>query len=474
MEVLAAGTDVAVGESTVVVGVMEGFQAADGSSDLFASVDARSLTVAGFEAKAGQMLAVPHDEAAALLLVGLGDEVSFESIRAASGAAARKVKTETAVTYLGLVEVEGAARAAIEGSMLGSYRFRRYKSEAEDGDDGPSTIHVVGAAEEEVFAASAVSRATALARDWGNTPAIDQAPEVLAEEFTAAAGDAGMESEVWDLARIRAEALGGLLGVAAGSDRDPRLVQLRYRPEGAQRHLVLVGKGITFDSGGLSLKTAAAMEEMKDDMSGAATVTAAAIGIAGLGLPVNVTTITPLTDNAVGGRATRPGDVLKPRRGPAIEVLNTDAEGRLILADGLALAQEMAPDLAVDVATLTGAARVALGDKIAAVFGSDRDVAAEILDAASAAGEEFWEMPLFAGYRKDLDSNIADIKNISGGRYGGAIVAALFLSEYAGDMRWAHLDIAGPARARETAGDTIKGSSGIGVRTLVELARSMV
>jgi leucyl aminopeptidase len=282
-----------------------------------------------------------------------------------------------------------------------------------------------------------------------------------------------MSAEIWDFPKIREEGLGGVLGVAAGSDREPRVVTLTYVPDDATKHLALVGKGITFDSGGLSIKPSSSMMEMKDDMSGAAISSAAAIAIARLGLPIEVTCITPLTDNAIGGDATRPGDVLRPLEGPTIEVLNTDAEGRLILADGLGLAKRYQPDMTVDVATLTGAARVALGDNVAAVFGSDPDVSEAVLGAASRAGEDFWEMPLYRGYRKLIDSDIADIKNISGTRYGGAIVAALFLAEYAGEGPWAHLDVAGPARARETAGEVVKGASGIGVRTLVELAREM-
>jgi leucyl aminopeptidase len=215
------------------------------------------------------------------------------------------------------------------------------------------------------------------------------------------------------------------------------------------------------------------MEEMKDDMSGAAVVAAATVAIARLGLPVRVTTVIPLTDNAVGGKATRPGDVLRPVAGPTIEVLNTDAEGRLILADGLGIVRRYEPEMIVDVATLTGAAHVALGDKIAAVFASDSDVAASVLTAASRAGEHFWELPLFKDYKKSIESDVADLKNISGGRYGGAIIAALFLSSYVEDEKWAHLDIAGPARSRETAGELVKGASGVGVRTLIELARSM-
>jgi leucyl aminopeptidase len=315
--------------------------------------------------------------------------------------------------------------------------------------------------------------ATILARDWVNTPAKDKSPETLAGLIAAAAEEAGVAAEIWERERIEEEKLGALLGVAAGSDRDPRVVVLEYRPDGATSHVALVGKGIIFDTGGLSLKTANFMEEMKDDMSGAAVVSAAIIGIARLGLPVNVTAIAPLTDNAVGGDATRPGDVLRPVDGPTIEVLNTDAEGRLILADGLGLAKRYQPDLTIDVATLTGAAAVALGKEVAAVFGSDSDVSSQILEAASRAGEEFWELPLFGAYRKSIDSNVADIKNISGGRYGGAIVAALFLKEYAGDGPWAHLDIAGPARSQETTGEFVKGASGVGVRTLIEVARSM-
>lgn len=470
MEVRAATLDVDLSDATVIVGVMEGLEALPGSE--LDDVDPDLLSATGFAGKTGQVARLPHRDAAALLLIGLGDEVSFDSIRAASGNAARKVETERAVTLLAQASVEGSTRAVVEGSILGAYQFRAYKSDDDDVLDLVS-IDVVGADEAALDAAVITSTATALARDWVNTPARDKAPEHLASLIENAATAAGLDAEVWDRQRIEEERLGAVLGVAAGSDRDPRVVHLTHSPTEAEKHLVLVGKGITFDSGGLSLKAAASMEEMKDDMSGAAVVVAATIAIAKLGLNVKVTSITPITDNAVGGDATRPGDVLTPVDGPTIEVLNTDAEGRLILADGLGLAKALEPDLIVDVATLTGAAVVALGQKIAAVFGSDSEVSAQILEAASIAGEEFWEMPLFKGYRKSIDSNIADIKNISGTRYGGAIVAAVFLAEYAGDGPWAHLDIAGPARARETSGDQVKGASGVGVRTLVELARGM-
>ncbi|MGH8944787.1 MAG: leucyl aminopeptidase [Acidimicrobiia bacterium] len=472
MEIRAATENVDLEGTTFVAGVLEGGAPLPGSEEAVEGVDATLMEAAGFEGKTGQTLRLPHPEAATLLLVGLGEEADYGSLRDASGDAARMVKTEIAVSLLGKADVEGAIRAVVEGTLLGGYRYRDYKT---DDEPQPSleTIHIVGAGENAIKDWVIIAEATNLARDWINTPARDLSPEVFAGLIETAAVAAGASAEVWDRSRIEEEGLGGLLGVAAGSDRDPRVVTITYKPANPKTHLALVGKGITFDSGGLSIKASNYMEEMKVDMSGAAAVVAATVAIARLGLPLQVTCITPLTDNAIGGDATRPGDVLRPVEGPTIEVLNTDAEGRLILADGLGLARRGEPDLIVDVATLTGAARVALGDQIAAVFASDSEVAGRVLAAAGQAGEEFWEMPLFKKYRKSLDSNIADIKNISGSRYGGAIVAAVFLSEYAGDGPWAHIDIAGPAIARENGGDQVKGGSGFGVRTLVELARAV-
>ncbi|MFP4554810.1 MAG: leucyl aminopeptidase [Actinomycetota bacterium] len=471
MELRSAPADVALEEATVVAGVMEGLEPLTGSEEVWEAVDQAAVEAGGFEGKAGQTISLSHPAAKAALLVGLGEDASFDSLRAASGNAIRAVKTGRAVSLLARADIEHSTLAVVEGTLLGGYQFRTYKTD-DDALDA-ETVEIVGADENDLATATIASEATILARRWVDTPAKDKSPETLAGLIEAEARDAGIDVEIWDESRIREEKLGALLGVAAGSDRDPRVVFLEYRPEGATTHVALVGKGIVFDTGGLSIKPSSSMEEMKDDMSGAAVVAAATIGMARLGIPVNVTTITPLTDNAVGGDATRPGDVLRPVEGPTIEVLNTDAEGRLILADGLGLAKRYEPDLTIDVATLTGAAAVALGKQVAAVFGSDSEVATQVLEAASRAGEEFWELPLYRGYRKSLDSNIADIKNISGTRYGGAIVAALFLAEYAGDGPWAHLDIAGPARREETTGEFVKGSSGVGVRTLIEIARSL-
>jgi len=471
VEIKIAAPDVDLAGATLIAGVMTDRVPVPGSGEAMAVVDSAFLDLAKFDAKPGQVLALPHEAAAALLLVGVGDEASFESIRSAVGNGIRAVKTSRVVTALNQVPIEAATRAVVEGAVLGGYEYRGYKTNGEG--SVVETVELVGGNESEIAEAVVASEVTNLARDWVNTPALDMAPETLAARITAAAGDVGVGYEVWDLARITDEGLGALLGVAAGSDRSPSLVVLEYQPGESKGHLGLVGKGITFDSGGLSIKTAPFMEEMKDDMSGAAAVAAATIGIARLGLPIRVTAVMPLTDNAIGGNATRPGDVLRPISGPTIEVLNTDAEGRLILADGLGVMRRYEPDLVIDVATLTGAARIALGDRIGAVFGSDSEVGARVLAAASRAGEHFWELPLFKEYRKQLDSDIADIKNISGSRYGGAIVAAVFLADYAGEGPWAHLDIAGPALARETAGEQVKGASGFGARTLIEVARAM-
>lgn len=471
MEARIAAPDVSLEGATLIAAVLEGLDPAPGSEGALQDVDQAVLEVGGFEGKSGQTMVVPHPEAEALLLVGLGEDASYDSLKTASANAIRRTKTERAVTLLARMGIAGATRAVVEGSLLGGYEFRSYKTQGDPLD--VQTVDVVAGDEDELVGAVVMSDVTMLARDWVNTPALDQSPESLAGFIRAAAEDTEIEVEVWDRPRIEEENLGALLGVASGAERDPRVVILKYRPESAKRHLALVGKGIIFDTGGLSLKPASSMEEMKDDMSGAAAVCAAAIGVARLALPVDVTVIAPLTENAIGGSAIRPGDVLRPVGGPTIEVLNTDAEGRLILADGLSLAQAFEADLTVDVATLTGAAVVALGKEVAAVFASDSKVAAAVLDAASRAGEQFWEMPLYQGYRKSIDSNIADIKNISGNRYGGAIVAALFLAEYAGEGPWAHLDIAGPARSQETTGEFVKGASGVSVRTIIELARGM-
>ena len=319
------------------------------------------------------------------------------------------------------------------------------------------------------------------ARDLINTPPSDLTPTRLAERVVEAlAGTPGTTVEMWDEARITEERLGGLLGVSRGSAEPPRLVRATFEPaepsgrDGRVPHVVLVGKGITFDSGGLSLKTAEGMSTMKTDMSGAAIVLAAVSACADLAVPVRVTALAPITENMPGGGAVKPGDVLTIRNGATIEVLNTDAEGRLVLADGLSLAAEIepTPDAVVDVATLTGAAVVALGMGIGALFGNDEALVERVRQAGARAGERLWPMPLPEDYAEHIDSEVADMKNIGRPGQAGAITAALLLLRFAGGLPWVHLDIAGPGRAAETSGYLTKGGTAFGVRTLLALLDS--
>ena len=312
-----------------------------------------------------------------------------------------------------------------------------------------------------------------IARELINTPANDLWPQKLAEIAANHAKHLPIEVEIWDDERLVEEKCGGILGVGRGSVRPPRLVKMTYR--GGSKHLGLVGKGITFDTGGLSLKPAESMVGMKYDMAGAATVMAAILAIAQQQIPVTVTAIMCLAENMPSGQATRPGDVLKMRNGKTVEVLNTDAEGRLVLGDGLTVLAELNPDHIVDVATLTGAATIALGNRYAGLMG--RGSAIELVKEAGAqVGELIWEMPLPEELRPLLDSDLADIANVKiGNRAGGMLIAGWFLSEFvADDASWAHLDIAGPANNDNAPyGVVPKGASGVAIRTLVQLAQNL-
>ena len=318
-----------------------------------------------------------------------------------------------------------------------------------------------------------------LARDLINEPASSLTPGRFADLAVARFG--GVESvsvEVWDEARIEEERLGGLLGVARGSNAPPRLVRIEYRPgdpfvvDGRTPRLALVGKGITFDSGGLSLKTATGMETMKTDMSGAAAVVAAVDAAAALGARIGISALAPLTENMPGGSATKPGDVLTARNGRTIEVLNTDAEGRLVLADALSLAAETGPDAIVDLATLTGAAVVALGKDLAGLLGNDQSLLEAVGAAGARAGEPLWQLPMPEDYRSHIESDVADMRNVGRPGQAGSIAAAMLLREFVAEVPWAHLDIAGPARSDDARYYLTKGGTGFGVRTLVALATS--
>lgn len=419
----------------------------------------------GFTGKTGQVASLDQG----LIAVGVGDEASADTLRWGAGSLARHLGTiERIGTSLHEVGIAGATKAVVEGLILGGYKFTRYKSlSAHD-----VVVELPGADARQVETARIVSEAELFARDLVNTPAGDKAPQVLARLIAEQAAIFGVQAEIWDEEKIVAERLSGLLSVSAGSHRPPRFVRLSYRPRRANRSLALVGKGIVFDSGGLSLKTAEGMETMKTDMSGAAAVAAAVIGAARLKLPINLEGYLPLTENMPGGGATRPGDVITYRNGRTIEVLNTDAEGRLVLADGLILASEDSPDLIVDIATLTGAQRIALGDRVGAAFANEREDVELAVAAGALVGERFWPMPLVDDYSHMIESEVADVKN-TGGRYGGAITAALILRPFAGEQRWVHLDIAGPARAESPYMWFTKGGTGFGTRTLIALAEMM-
>jgi leucyl aminopeptidase len=438
---------------------------------------------ADFEGKPGQALAVPtrgRIRADAAMLVGVGkvEKLTADDLRraaAAVGRKARKVKS-VATTLVDLADAAGierpdAAQAVAEGFVLGSYQFLKYKGER-DATQLASVI-IVGRSSSRMTAAlergSMIAGAVTWARDMVNEPSGAKSPAAFANAARALLRGKGVTVKVMTEAEIKAQGLGGVLGVGQGSANPPRLVKATYSPTGAKGTVALVGKGVVFDSGGLSIKTSSGMETMKTDMSGAAAVLATLSVLKQLEVQTKVIAYVPMVENMPSGTAIRPGDVLKIRNGKTVEVLNTDAEGRLILADGLSLATEDKPDAVVDVATLTGACMVALGDKIAGLMGNRDSWTDQVQAAADAVGEPVWELPLPSDYRKLLDSEVADLRNISTGSYGGAITAALFLSEFVDGVPWAHLDIAGPARAGSDDGYLVKGGTGFAVRTLVEL-----
>jgi leucyl aminopeptidase len=450
--------------------------ALDGGLDAF-------MQEADFEGKAGQSLAVPTRgrlRADAAMLVGVGklDELTADGLRRAAAAVGRKARkvTSVATTLVELADAVGldraeAAQAVAEGFVLGSYQFLKYKGEREA--TRLAEVIVVGRSSAKVTAAldrgATIADAVTWARDMVNEPSGAKSPAAFASAARSLLRGKGVTVRVMTEADIKAQGLGGVIGVGQGSANPPRLVKATYAPSGAKGSVALVGKGVVFDSGGLSIKSSSGMETMKTDMSGAAAVLATLSVLKELGIKTKVTAYVPMVENMPSGTAIRPGDVLKIRNGKTVEVLNTDAEGRLILADGLSLATEDKPDAVVDVATLTGACMVALGDKIAGLMGNRDSWTEQVQEAADAAGEPVWELPLPSDYRKLLDSEVAELRNISTSSYGGAITAALFLSEFVDGVPWAHLDIAGPARAGSDDGYLVKGGTGFGVRTLVEL-----
>jgi leucyl aminopeptidase len=485
----------------VVVGIIkgpDGPRLAPGAQDVDAALGgnlAATLAALGATGETGEVTKVVSGGALTAPLVaavGLGpaatdggsssatgnsQRAALQTLREAAGAAVRSLAGHAPRIALSLPAAgPGQAEAVALGALLGGYAFTRYHA---NGKGAPAEITVIGAggsaggsADSAKDRARALADAVTLVRDLVNTSPADLYPETFAAEAERVAGASGLGLEVLDEKALAAGGYGGITGVGQGSVHPPRLVRLSYTSPGASKTVVFVGKGITFDSGGLSLKPPKSMETMKSDMGGAAAVLGALQAVAALAPEVNVVGYLPLAENMPGGAAQRPSDVITIYGGKTVEVLNTDAEGRLVLADALARSGQDGAYLVIDVATLTGAQLVALGPRISGVMSSDEQTGAAVVDAARQAGEAAWPMPLPAELRKGLDSTVADIANVPPDRDGGMIVAGLFLREFVPDgVRWAHIDIAGPAfNAGEAYGYTPRGGTGAAVRLLVQAA----
>jgi len=486
----------------VVVGLVstsKGAVVAEGGEEVAKAYGRRLrplLVTLGATGKAGEVVRVPGSDATKaglVVFVGLGKParggaVPATAVRRAAGAAARAVTNAASVALALPAGTPEQLRAVVEGYALGGYTYTAYKkAKDDDAQAHPGEVVVLspGARRSEmqtvVDEAHVVAEAVAATRDWVNTPPGDFTPPVFADAVVEAAaatskgrGARKVSARVIDEKELLAMGCGGILGVGNGSAAPPRLVELTYSPAKPVAHLALVGKGVTFDSGGLTIKPAASMNEMKSDMAGAAAVVQATFAIARLKLPVKVSTFVPMAENMVSGSSVRPGDVLSMYGGTTVEVLNTDAEGRLILGDALGRATEVEPDVILDVATLTGHMVVALGDKVAGVMGSD-DVVEDVLAASESAGELHWHMPIPEAMDERIHSSrIADLSQHDWIRWGGGLFAAAFLREFTGGLPWAHLDIAGPAwNAGGPSGHHTFGGTGFAVATLVDYARNL-
>ena len=487
---LAKAEAVTAKADLLAVPVFAGTELGPGAEEAVAALGAPVaplLEARGFTGKAGEAAALAtlgRLPATVLLLVGVGEraKVDAEVLRRAAAAVVRQGrgarKAATTLPQALPADPAGAVQAVAEGALLAAYRFDKYKQAKANGSKPPAELTTLalhpgpaaGRAGGDLAGALAAGQvratATNLARDLSNEPANALHPADLAAAARKLLAGKGVTVKVKDEKALAAEGFGGIVGVGQGAEHPPRLIELRYAPKGATGNVVLVGKGITFDSGGLSLKPPDSMKTMKTDMSGAAAVLATMSVLADLEVKVPVTGYLASAENMPSGRATRPGDVLTMKNGKTVEVLNTDAEGRLVMADALALGAASKPAAIIDVATLTGACVVALGLRYTGLMANDEALAAELLHAAAEAGEPTWRLPLPPEYRKDIESDLADLKNV-GDRYGGALFAGLFLQEFVDDRPWVHLDIAGPARAESEDGYLSKGSTGVAVRTLL-------
>ena len=413
-----------------------------------------------FEGKKNQILSVPPSYSKSenlTFIVGLGEnkeDINFYDLGTLIGS---KINSDAEIKFLNVVE---DTNLIIDGILYVQYKFNNYKSE-DDSSVNNITFQDLDSSENEIKKNSVF-----WVRDLINTPALDKSPEQFINKVKDLVDSSGIEVEVYDQKWLEENNFGGVLGVGKGSDRPPYFLVGKYNSK-AKYQVSLIGKGVLFDTGGYSLKSPAGMETMKTDMSGAASAWGVINIIARTNQDIGLTVYTPIVENMVSGSAIRPGDVLKTRNGKTIEVMNTDAEGRLIMSDALAFAAETNPDLICDIATLTGASYVALGLDIGAIFSNNSDLEKKFIESAKNTNENFHPLPLFDGYRNLIDSDLADMKN-TGGRFGGAITAALLLKEFIGENDWIHLDIAGPARS-----DNRKGATGFGVLSLYEFFKNL-
>lgn len=427
-----------------------------------------------------------------ILLIGLGSrkESSLEGLRRAAGSAMQQIietKSTRAALAFPLEMIKKASRAdcilaAAEGALLASYRYDRYLSEkARAARKLPKTVTFLiddsrskPSCESALETAQILCRAVNLARNLVNAPGNIKSPEFLAQQARNAAAESALKCQVLGRKALEQEGCGALLAVAQGSVREPQMIILEHTgTDKNQAPIVLVGKGVTFDSGGISLKPGEKMDEMKMDMAGGAAVIATLLAASLLELPINLVGIVPAVENMPSASAYRPGDILTSLSGQTIEVLNTDAEGRLILADALTYAKRFAPRLVIDLATLTGACIIALGHHATAVLGNDQELIESLLRAGDKCGERLWQLPLWDDYDQQIKSDVADVKN-TGGRPAGTITAAAFLKKFAGDFRWAHLDIAGTAWGDQNQPYIPKGGTGVGVRMLITFIEELI
>jgi len=445
----------------------------------------KALDALGATGKLGEITKVPGTglvKARMIVAVGLGDQriLDYEKVRRTAGTSLRSLAGTKSVAIV-VTDPDGERIEAVaQGALLGNYAFHSFRGASAASQPDPVQKIVITGDPKDKDQSAALARAEVIAeavnyaRDLVNTPPSALPPEEIAQQAIDAVRKLPVGVEVWDEDALARDQFGGILAVGQGSANPPRLIRLEYSPKGAKRTLAIVGKGVTFDSGGLSLKPPKAMETMKCDMSGAAAVIAAVAAIARLKLKVNVIGWIPTVENMPGGHAQRPGDVITIFGGRTVEVLNTDAEGRLILADALVAASDEEPALIIDAATLTGAQTIALGDRTSGIMSNDDDLRAAIYDTATRAGETMWHMPIPEESRGTLDSAIADIKNIGDGK-GGMLSAAAFLREFVPDSQpWVHLDIAGPAfNEGAPYGYTPKGGTGAAVRTFIQAAEDV-